>query len=141
MQDVLQAYNQELLSDLTKAINGEYNAIHFYEQLAELAPNDATKKRILEIRKDEMVHFQSFCSIYCYLTGQQYYPNLIDNPPTTFKSGVKSSFFDEQNTVEFYHQVARNTSIPYISHVFRTNAADEQNHAVWFLFLLNDRLL
>ena len=137
MQVVLQAYDQEFLNDLTKAINGEYNAIHFYEQLAELAPNDATKKRILEIRKDEMMHFQMFCSIYCYLTGQPYHPKLTEKPPNDFNSGVKSAFFDEQNTVEFYHQVARNTSIPYISHVFRTNAADEQNHAVWFLFYIH----
>ena len=46
--------------DLMKALNGEYSAICFYEQLAQLAPNDEARNRILEIRKDEMRHYRGF---------------------------------------------------------------------------------
>lgn len=48
--------NNQFIVDLVKAINGEYNAIRFYEHLAQLAPNEDVKNRILEIRKDEMRH-------------------------------------------------------------------------------------
>ena len=61
--------------DLTKALNGEYNAIRFYEQLAQLAPNEEVRNRILEIRKDEMRHYHGFSYIFTCLTGQQ--PSLF----------------------------------------------------------------
>ncbi|WP_341322520.1 hypothetical protein NSQ62_03375 [Solibacillus sp. FSL H8-0523] len=38
--------------DLMKAINGEFTVIHYYQHLANLAPNETIKKRILEIRAD-----------------------------------------------------------------------------------------
>jgi rubrerythrin len=39
----------------------------------------------------------------------------------------------------FYHQVARESNIPYINNQFHSNASDEQNHAVWFLYFMNHR--
>ena len=38
-----------MVQDLAEALNGEFNAIRFYEHLAQLAPNEEVKKRILEI--------------------------------------------------------------------------------------------
>lgn len=130
--------NNSIVNNLAKAMNGEYNAIHFYEQLAKLAPNEEIKKRILEIRKDEMRHYQGFSYIYTRLTGQQYSPQLTEPLPTNFKSGVITAFKDEQEAVDFYHTAARESTIPYISEQFRLNAADEQNHAVWFLYFMNN---
>ena len=130
--------NSQLITNLMKAMNGEYNAIHFYEQLAKLTPNEIVKHRILEIRKDEMRHYQGFSNIYTLLTGHQYSPQLSEPLPTNFKSGVDTAFKDEQEAVDFYHQAARESNIPYISEQYRLNAADEQNHAVWFLYFLNN---
>ena len=131
------AIHEKMVQDLAKAINGEFNAIRFYEHLAQLAPNEEVKKRILEIRKDEMRHLQGFSYMYRYLTGQQPSPQITEALPTDFKSGVITAFKDEQEAVEFYHQAARESAIPYISNQFRSNASDEQNHAVWFLFYIH----
>lgn len=129
--------NNQFLVDLVKAINGEYNAIRFYEHLAQLAPNEDVKKRILEIRKDEMRHYQGFAYMYTSLTGQHPSPQITEPLPLNFKSGILTAFKDEQEAVEFYHRVARQYTIPYISNQFSSNALDEQNHAVWFLFFIN----
>ena len=37
--------NMEIINDLSKALNGEYRAIHCYEILANLAPNAGIKKQ------------------------------------------------------------------------------------------------
>ena len=128
--------NDKLILDLTNAINGEFNAIRFYEHLAQLAPNETVRNRILEIRRDEMRHYQGFSHTYIQLTGQQPSPKITEPLPTNFKSGISTAFKDEQEAVEFYHRVARESNIPYISNQFRSNASDEQNHAVWFLFFI-----
>ncbi|WP_336045966.1 ferritin-like domain-containing protein [Solibacillus ferritrahens] len=137
MQYVIQPSLNSIVMNLTKALEGEYNAIRFYEHLAQLAPNDEIKKRILEIRKDEMRHYHGFSYIFTCLTGQQPSPRISEPLPTDLKQGIITAFHDEQEAVEFYHRVARETNIPYISHQFRSNAADEQNHAVWFLYFMN----
>ena len=58
-----------LIRSLEKAINGEYSAIQCYEKLAKMAPNQKERKQILEIREDEMKHFQVFSQLYINLTG------------------------------------------------------------------------
>lgn len=125
-----------LLTYLTTAINGEFTAIHFYEELAKLAPNEETERRILEIRQDEMRHFEAFAHAYMSLTGLPPSPEITADMPTSFKAGVRHSFLDEQETTEFYHRAARESQIAYVSHLFNTASMDEQNHAVWFLYFL-----
>ena len=48
--------------------------------------------------------------------------------------GLEFALQDEQTTVDFYMEVADGASDPTIKEVFRRAAADEQNHAVWFLY-------
>jgi rubrerythrin len=60
--------NVELISDISKAINGEYSAIHCYKQLANQVPNAEIKEQILEIRDDEIRHYHAFSQIYTYLS-------------------------------------------------------------------------
>lgn len=138
MQYVTQpSTNDQLIRDVTNALNGEFNAIRVYEHLAQLAPNEEVRKRILEIRRDEMRHYQGYANTYMYLTGKQPSPKMTEPLPKNFKSGVLAAFKDEQDTVDFYNRVARETTIPFISHQFRSDASDEQNHAVWFLYYLH----
>ncbi|WP_274307739.1 ferritin-like domain-containing protein [Solibacillus daqui] len=129
--------NDKLVLDINNAINGEFNAIRFYEHLAQLAPNEEVRNRILEIRNDEIRHYQGFTYTYTWLTGQQPSPQLTEPLPYDFKSGILTAFKDEQEAVDFYHRVSRESNMPYISNQFRSNASDEQNHAVWFLFFIN----
>jgi len=124
------------LSDLTKAINGQYSAIRCYEQLAGQAPGEAERRRILEIRNDEIRHFNAFSSLYRAVTGQSYSPHMTESCPSHYREGLDAAFRDEQRTVDFYHEVADKAPSMEIRELFRRAAFDEQNHAVWFLYLM-----
>lgn len=129
--------NTEIINDITKSINGEFTAIYCYELLANQAPNTEMKNRILEIRNDEIRHYETFWHIYVSLTGSQPHPQLTEKCSDNYKSGVLAAFIDEQETVDFYHEIARSTNNPLIKDAFTQASADEQNHAVWFLYFMN----
>lgn len=127
---------EKLVRDVEKAINGEYSAIRCYEKLANIATSQREKKQIQEIRKDEQKHFNQFVQLYSSLTGRQPQPKITEECPRTYVRGLEFAFWDEQNTVDFYHEIADETNNPYIKDLFRRAAADEQNHAVWFMYFL-----
>lgn len=127
-------YDNELIEDVTKAINAEYSAIYCYGKLAELAPTQEEKDRILEIRQDEMRHLQIFSNIYMSLTGSQPSPKIIEECPVRYIPGLQFSIKDEQGAVDFYLEIADKAQNPYIKEQFKRAAADEQNHAVWFSY-------
>jgi rubrerythrin len=126
--------DQRLLNDIVKAINGQYSAIVCYEQLAKMANNDEERNRILEIREDEIGHYQVFSQLYMTLTGRQPKPQITEQCPTDYKNGLQFALKDEQETVDFYLSVSDKTQDENIKESFRRAAADEQNHAVWFLY-------
>ncbi|WP_369436141.1 ferritin-like domain-containing protein [Lysinibacillus fusiformis] len=82
------------------------------EHLAQLVPNSEIRDRILEIRNDEIRHYQGFSYIYTCITGQQPCPQITEQLPTNFKSGVITTFEDEQEAAEFYLGVAREPYTP-----------------------------
>lgn len=131
--------NQGLLNDIAKAINGEYSAIACYERLSKLATDADTKKRILEIREDEIRHYQHFSQIYFRLSGHQPTPQIQEGCPADYIAGLDFAFKDEQETVDFYHEIADKADDPHTREAFRRAAADEQNHAVWFLYFMTRR--
>lgn len=126
--------NDKLIHDIENAINGEYSAINCYAKLANLAPQDNERNQILEIRQDEIKHFQQFVQIYIHLTGKQPQPKIIEQCPDSYVNGLEFALQDEQRTVDFYLKIADDTTDQYIKEAFRRTAADEQNHAVWFLY-------
>lgn len=129
--------NREIINDLSKAINGEYQAIYCYEILANQAHIPEIKNRILEIRNDEIRHYQNFAQIYISLTGNQPTPQITKQCSRDYKSGVLAAFIDEQETVDLYHEIARKYNNELIRNAFTQASADEQNHAVWFLYFMN----
>lgn len=131
------AQDSSIIRDIEKAIQGEYQAIVCYEKLAELAPNEETRDRILEIRKDEVKHYHVFSQIYTKLTGKK--PTVMKEVecPEGYREGLDFAFKDEQITVDFYHEIADRAKDLQIKQQFRRAAYDEQNHAVWFLYYLN----
>lgn len=131
-----QSQTKKFLKDLKKAIDGEYSAIKCYANIAQLARTEKERKQILEIRKDEQKHFNQFVSLYTQLTGKQPQPQILEECPNSYRKGVEFALRDEQNTVDFYLDIADESNHPYIKEVFRRAAADEQNHAVWFLYFL-----
>lgn len=129
--------DENLIAGIAKAINGEYSAVQCYEQLAKFAPDTEIRDQILEIRKDEIAHLNTFSKVYQSLTGKQPTPELSEACPDNFKDGILAAFKDEQETVDSYLDIADSTQNPYIRRVFKRAAADEQNHAVWFLYYLS----
>ncbi len=132
--DLLYRQNEKLVSNIEKAINGEYSAINCYAKLANLASKENEQNQILEIRQDEIRHFQQFIQIYVSLTGKQPQPKIIEECPNVYLNGLEFALQDEQRTVDFYLEIADDATNQYIKEVFRRAAADEQNHAVWFLY-------
>jgi len=128
--------NQKLVSDLIKAINGEYSATQCYARLAAMAPNAEQRDRINEILDDEEKHLRQFTQIYTTLTGKRPRPQIIEECGDTYLEGIEASFKDEQKTTDFHHEVADEAADPVVKEVFRRAAYDEQNHAVWFLYYL-----
>ncbi|PFE05712.1 rubrerythrin family protein [Bacillus cereus] len=126
--------NEKLIVDIEKAINGEYSAINCYAKLANLASQNTERNQILEIRQDEIKHFQQFVQIYISLTGRQPQPKIIEEGPNFYEEGLEFALQDEQRTVDFYLKIADDTTNQFIKEAFRRAADDEQNHAVWFLY-------
>jgi len=131
--------HSSLLEDIRKAVNGEYGAIVCYERIAGMAPDAETRNRILEIRNDEIRHFQRFSQLYYRLSGIHPKPVLSEPCPAEYRAALRFAFQDEQETVDFYHEIADRAGHTDIGHAFRRAAADEQNHAVWFLSWLVSR--
>ncbi len=129
--------NQQLINDIQRAISGEYTAITCYEKLAKQAPTEDERNRILEIQKDEKTHLEKFTKIYLNLTGKSPQPVLLEKCPGSYGKGLEAAFRDEQMTVDFYLEISDQAQDPYIKEAFRRVAADEQNHAVWFLFYIS----
>ena len=120
--------NQKPIQEINKAINDEFNAIHYYTRLAELAPNEQFRQGILGVRQDEIRHFSGFSRSYFELTG--HFPNISLNVdlPASFKKGIHHSIKDEKGTVPFYKEIASKITNPKIQNRFLRAAADEQRH-------------
>ncbi|MBS4174358.1 ferritin-like domain-containing protein [Bacillus sp. FJAT-49736] len=124
------------MSDLSKAINGEYEAIQCYEYLINQTTNPEIREQLIEIRNDEICHYETFYNLYLSLTNTHPPVSMTKKCPPDFKSGIIAAFKDEQNTTDFYHAVARNIKEKYLKEPFQQAALDEQNHAVWFLYFM-----
>ncbi|MFS0783170.1 ferritin family protein [Bacillus sp. 1P06AnD] len=126
--------NNQLISDLETAMNGEFSAVQCYASLAQMADDQNQKKQILEIREDEMKHLQIFSQIYTNITGTQFQPKMVEECPASYMEGLEAALKDEQETVDFYLGVSDRVTTGYIKEAFKRAAMDEQNHAVWFLY-------
>ncbi|MEK4396707.1 ferritin family protein [Bacillus sp. FSL K6-2860] len=124
----------QLVNDIQKAINAEYSAVACYEKLAKQAPTQDERNKILEIQKDERRHLEEFSRIYRNLTGRQPTFKISEECPDKYRVGIEFAFKDEQEAVDFYLDIADKAQDVTIKDRFRRVAADEQNHAVWFLF-------
>ncbi|WP_374955744.1 ferritin-like domain-containing protein [Bacillus sp. NMTD17] len=127
----------QLVNDIQKAINAEYSAVACYEKLAKQAPTQDESNKILEIQKDERRHLEEFSRIYRNLTGRQPTFKISEECPDKYRVGIEFAFKDEQEAVDFYLDIADKAQDVTIKDRFRRAAADEQNHAVWFLFFFN----
>ena len=131
--------NNRLIKDLEKAVNGEHSAVVCYQKIAQKAPDAETKQQILEIRQDEIRHFNAFLAFYTSLTGRKPDISITESCPEQYWNALESALKDEQETVDFYLDIADYVKDRAIRDAFKRAAADEQNHAVWFLYFLSKR--
>ncbi|WML43175.1 ferritin-like domain-containing protein [Neobacillus sp. PS3-40] len=124
--------NRQLLKQISKAMNDEFQAVQYYTRLAELAPNKQTRQAILGIRQDEIKHFHWFAKGYLDLSGK--YPPLTLGValPSSFKRGVRDSLKDEQETVPFYRNLASQITDQQFKERILKAADDEHQHAQIF---------
>ncbi|PQD94749.1 rubrerythrin family protein [Pradoshia eiseniae] len=125
----------QLIKQIKQSIDGEYTAIKCYEKLARMAPNEQERERILEIRKDEIKHFTELVKLYSGIYGREPKPELIEECPDAYELGLEAALIDEQNTVDRYLTIADQSTNTAVKQVFTRAAKDEQQHAVWFLYL------
>jgi rubrerythrin len=123
---------RQLLKDIAKALNDEFQAIHYYTRLAELAPNKQAKQAILGIRQDEIKHFSWFSKGYLDLSGKYPPITLGATLPSTYKRGVRDSIKDEQETVPFYQRLSSQIADQQLKERFLKAAEDEHRHAQIF---------
>jgi rubrerythrin len=135
--DAVYRETNALIQEVEQAINGEYTAIDCYTRLANLASDKKERERILEIREDEVRHYQQFVQIYQRLTGRPPQPKITEECPNGYEKGLKFAIEDEQKTVDFYMEIADKATDPLVQGAFRRAAIDEQNHAVWFLYFFS----
>ncbi|TCT23306.1 rubrerythrin [Melghiribacillus thermohalophilus] len=134
--DQLHLYRSEkhnLIENIRKAINGEFSAVICYEKLLMMAPSENERNQIAEIRQDEQNHLNAFRNIYRTITDREPEPKMTEKCPDTYVEGLEAAFKDEQETVDVYLDIADQADDVLIKETFKRAAADEQNHAVWFL--------
>jgi rubrerythrin len=73
---------------------------------------------LLEIRQDEIRHYDSFLNIYRKMTGTQPKLTGAQECPRNYRKGLLASFKDEQDTTDFYRTVAAKTAANYVEDVF-----------------------
>ncbi|WP_051314643.1 ferritin-like domain-containing protein [Alteribacter aurantiacus] len=129
--------NPEQINNIARTMNIVYTSIFCLEVLAQLAPNQEERNRLLAIRVEEFRHYRMFAELYFTLTGREHSPQMMAVCPSEYKSGLREAFFNKQNNVAFYLKVAEQADVPAVRNTFRRAAWDEQNHAVWLLFLMN----
>ncbi|MDN4525219.1 ferritin-like domain-containing protein [Fictibacillus fluitans] len=130
---------QQLLNVLMSSIIGEATAVDFYTRLAKEAPNEYSRKVLLDAAKDEKTHLQLFTRLYTSITGKQ--PNYKIRPVKiqNFRQGLFEAYEDELADYEKYRNAYLMTQDPTIRDTFFRPFSDEIKHATKFSFLLNSR--
>lgn len=117
-----------LEDDIVKAITGETQAYYYYENLAELAPDNEDQRIIKGIQEDEAKHYYWFTTILRRMGGE--IPRIPSGEaPEDFVDGVKKAIMDELQANEFYLDIAYRATDPYIEMHFTHASQDEQRHA------------
>lgn len=125
-----------LIADLEQTLRDEHQAIHCYAKLAQAAPDREQKNDILEIREDEIGHFQTFAQIYKNLIGRTFAPSASDVCFADYREELRRSFKDEMEASRRYLDIADRAGDTHISQRYQRAAADEQRHAVRLLSML-----
>ncbi|EIT84903.1 hypothetical protein A374_13160 [Fictibacillus macauensis ZFHKF-1] len=130
---------QELLNTLMSSIIGEATAIDFYTRLAEQAPNDYSKKVLLDAAQDEKKHLQLFTQLYTSITGKAPAYKIRPEKIKDFRQSLFEAYEDELSDYEKYRNAYLAATDATVRDTFFRPYSDEIKHAVKFSYLLNSR--
>lgn len=115
---------------LIKAMQGEQDAIAYYEQLHRMTSDKQDMDLIQGIHDDEIKHYNMFANLYYRMTGQMPYTQPKQPQIDSFSAGVKQSVMDELEAYEFYRDIYLANNNPEVKNIFFEAMTDENEHAV-----------
>ncbi len=122
---------------MLKAMQGEYDAIAYYKQLSELAPNEEFKRMIAHFAEDEATHLEMSTQLYTRLfknrpqLEQQKTPTIVN-----FEEGLKQAFHDETDAYETYRNIYLDNMSPAVRNLYFKTMTDENEHALKIVYML-----
>ena len=130
--------NPELL---LHAMQGELDAISFYQQLMKMTSDQQDISLITDIHNDEVKHFKLFHNLYRQLYGVDA-PTIRPREPNivSFREGVKQAILDELESYELYYEIYLSSTNPTVRNIFFEAMADENEHAAKFNFMYTKSL-
>lgn len=123
------------ISDLTRAINSEATAIHFYAELMGSAENEVQRSYIEHAYRDEEKHLKMFTYLYRKLTGKQPMISRDKVNYATYLAGIEKAFDSELDAVELYRNMYLAVRLPKVRDVLFRALTDEMEHAQRFNFI------
>lgn len=123
------------ISDLTKALNSEATAIHFYHGLLGSAENDVQRSYIEHAYKDENRHLQMFTYLYRKLTGNEPVISREKVSYGTFLAGIEKAIHSELEAAELYRDMFLAVRLPKVRDILFRAMTDEVEHAQRFNFI------
>lgn len=124
------------LESLQSIINKKYLAKYRYGKLINEARTTAEADIIRNIIVDELKHYEQMTAMYHSLTGREPNPDISREWLEEDNQVIYASFIAEQKNVPLYLNLSERAPTPLFKKQFERAAADEQNHAVWFLSIL-----
>ncbi len=132
----------EFIYNLNKAIKGQAEAIKFYKELRNIAPNTFHKRQVEHALEDERKHYHILGSLYNHLTDRRVQP--VDEIPVNIKSyreALKEAVEDELMAVELYRSMYLSTFDIAIRDLLFDIMNDEMEHADRLTLLYADLAL
>lgn len=121
---------------LIKALEGEQDAIKYYNKLITKATENQDKDIISEIISDEKKHFGYFKRLYFEITG--YVPQIEPSKEpniSNYIEGLEKAIMDETDAYEFYRDNYLCFSNDMAKERFLEAFTDENQHAVRLNYL------
>jgi rubrerythrin len=117
------------IHDLQRAIQGELEAIAYYQSLISLAP-ETDREEIQQIRADEQRHAQILSQLYFNLTGRPPVTIPVEPPRIpSYLEGLEEAVGGELDAVEVYRNLILSTYNQQIRDSIFEIMVDEQEHA------------
>ena len=125
------------IKKLEQAIQGEYEAYYFYQEMSKLTNDPYWKGFIEHALEDEKSHYEMFQQLHYMLTGS--YVQNVKKGPTypDLKAYAKQAVKDELDASELYKEMLLQIPIQQAYAPLFLAMHDETEHAIRFSMMYN----